>query len=562
MERGFLGQLVLGGLCLLASWSDEGAPGGVVQTFGVNFSVGDVVAEFELAAPDHTPFILHGTMPVPPGMHIPGSAQSPFLVRAQNGSTTRAQVEVVTRYPSAAEGSDVVEILATVQRPGNAGPGDRIHYAIVWSPNPSGTLAVDTDVQTLLDTADSLIVRSTDVFGHSYEADVLRDLRDDTSELRTLRDGPVAKQVRTYENLVPVLPASGATGTLPHMMGVHSFVTIWDAEPFFSLDVRFHNGHEGFDPGSDQDDPVGKLYFNELELVMPAGWNAYQAYESPDLGNRYLENTNQVLPIVAPIGGGEMHMMPIQSRFGRRLIVVRDGSEARAQSVLAEAGLGFCRDGENDNEERLLSWWNPGSGRYWAQNLPLPALGYLNTKNNFRSEMVDDFNELNAVITNGTIGPWPIVSEDLGWAHPWGGSGAVSGSEIVSLGWARSHLECIQRGLPLVPDFAPHVRRASPDRVVRTGRRALPVREMAGGRCQPNPLAHLAVHGSVVPARRFARFHDGGHLSNRCGCEPGSPAVLRERSARVRRHRLRAPDSLHTFRKGLGLDRQRRDGQG
>ncbi len=386
----------------------------------VNFAVGDLVAELELEAPSESPFLLRGTIPIAAGMHMPGASASPFILRAPGMGTVNTQVEVVSRYPDPSEGADVVEILAKVELPTGTSPGDRVAYSVIWSPNTSGTITVDSNVQTLLATPDALVVRATDVFGHSYEADLLDDLINDTSELHTYRDGHIARQVRTYGNLTPVTPVTGSTGTLPHMMGTHAYITTWTEEEFISLDLRFHNGHQGLDPGTDQDDPVGKLYFNELELRVPSGWTVFQAFESPSLGTAYTEGANRVLPLVNPIAGTKMHMMPIQAQFHRRLVVCRSGAEARAQAVLREEWLAFCRDGENAGEERLLSWWNPGSARYWAQNLPLPTLDHLGSKANQRGAIETKFDTYNQVLLNGTAGPFPLVSGNMGWSHPWG----------------------------------------------------------------------------------------------------------------------------------------------
>jgi hypothetical protein len=408
----------LGGCSGGAGGGGEG-PLNPPETQGANFVIGDVVAELEVAAPADNEFILHGTVPLPPGMYVPGTTLSPFTLRAPGLGTTTTQVEVVSRYPSAAEGADVVEIIARVNKIPGTPTGTRLVYNVIWSPTTIGTRQLNDDVQALLDTPNSLVVRSSDVFAHRYEADILSDLRNNTSDLRTIKDGQLAHQVRTYENLDPVTPVTGGTGTLPHQMGVHAYVTAWDSEEFFAVDLRFHNGHEGFDPDTEADDPVGKLYFNELELVVPAGWKVFQAYETPSSGILYTEGATEVFPLVTAVPG-ELHMMAIQAQFHRRLIVCKAGAEEQAQAVLAGAGMAFCRDGENVNEERLMSWWNPATARYWGQNLPLPTLGYLNTRPNMRADLEVEFDGLDQNLANGTPGDWPNLAGNMGWSHPAG----------------------------------------------------------------------------------------------------------------------------------------------
>ena len=408
-------------------WSPPG------QGFTNEFEEGDVVAEFELAAPTSADFVVHGTLPLPPGLYLPGSALAPFTLRDSDGTIVPAQVEVVSRYPASDDGADVVELLARVPRPGGASPGDRIEYDVLWSPHTPAAHTIDAEVQTLIQTPGAVTLRTSDVFGHVYEADLLADLRQgNANDLRTKRDGLAASQWRTYENLEPVVPVSGSTGTLPHLMGVHSYVTSWQGEPVISLDLRLHNGHEGRDATTDSDDPMGKVYFEDLELVVPDGWVLAQAYPTPTFGTFYNEGAERVWPLVTPIPGGDLHVMEIQAQFHRRLVLYRAGHEVEAQSTLREEGLAFCRDGANEGGFRYLSWWNPISGRYWAQNFALPTLDYLESPAQSRGDLEGDSAAVEAALNAGTPGPWPVNYGALGWAHPWGpqSGGFQGGSEI------------------------------------------------------------------------------------------------------------------------------------
>jgi hypothetical protein len=425
------------GLGALASCSGGGGSEGTGpppgQGFTNDFEEGDVVAEFELAAPSAPSFVLHGTLPLPPGLWSPESTLTPFSLRGSDGVAVQAQIEVVSRYADPDDGADVVEVLARVARPAGAGPGDRIEYELLWSPRVPSPHALNAEVAALIQTPGALELRTRDVFGHAYAADLLRDLREgNPDDLRSKRDGLAAHQVRTYENLEPVTPVAGPVGTLPHLMGVHTYVTSWQGAPLVSIDLRLHNGHEGLDPTTTDDDPMGKVYFEELELVVPAGWTLLQAFPTPTFGAMYAENQRRVWPLVKPIPGGDLHVMEIQAQFHRRLILCRDGSEVEAQAALREEGLAFCRDGESATGFRYLSWWNPISARYWAQNLPLPDLSYHESPAQSRLDLAADRAAVEAALTNGTSGPWPITYGALGWAHPWGpqSGGFQGGTEI------------------------------------------------------------------------------------------------------------------------------------
>jgi len=393
---------------------------------------GEVVAQLSLAAPASGSFVLHGTLPVPRRLHHPDDELSPFALRGPDGVLCPAQVETVSRYPRGEDGSDVVEILARVQRPEDVDPGERLDFEVVLAEHEPDRHRASSAVRTLMRTPRAVVLRTEDVFGHPYEADLLRDLRDVDPEMRILKEGPVARQVRTHETLVPRVEVPGPLGTLPHMMGVHAYVTTWSREEFFSIDLRVHNGHDGLSGHDPLDDPMGMLYFDGLELAVPPGWTVLQAYRTPSLGAPYTEWERTVLPLVAPLAGTKLHVLPPQAQFHRRLVVVREGAEARALELLREEGLAFCREGQRADGQPYFSWWNPRTARYWAQNLPLPNLDYLENPAESREELRHDFEDLNQALTLGTPGPWPVVSPRLGWAHPFGlnTGGMVSGAEI------------------------------------------------------------------------------------------------------------------------------------
>lgn len=415
----------IGALICLAFAACSGEHQQAVQTeeLGVELSASadQLVGRLEVEAPTETRFVLRGTLPVPRGFYMGAENESPFVVLSPTGIRSAAQVEIVSSYPSPSDGADVLEILAQVRRPEGAAQGEPLVYDVFWSPNYPGRHHVAPSVRDVLETPNSIVLRSTDVFGHSYQADLLADLRESNLEdLRSMRDGAVAQTSRTYEDLLAIAPVAGPNGTLPHFMGVHSYFTTWNNEEYISLDLRIHNGHDGLDPVEASDDPLGKLYFNELEIVVPEGWRVQQAYSSPSKGNRYREGNRLIWPLVAPLRSGKLHMMPPQAQFHRRLVLSRESSKEQARSALAESGLAFCRPGENEVGEALFSWWNPDTARYWAQNLPLPDLAYLGTQADMRAQQGEEFDAIAAAVSNGRPGPWPINTGNLGWAHPWG----------------------------------------------------------------------------------------------------------------------------------------------
>lgn len=392
---------------------------------------GTKVGTFELATPEIDGFVLHGTLPIPAGIYPMRDGSSPFQVRDPEGNVFPAQTEIVTRYAAESSGADVVEILARVRKPERAAPGDRIQYDILYDPHAEEAFQGDPDVEDLLDTAGAITMESRDVFGNVYSADLTSDWRTSGPSLRFLKRGSQSIQFATHQSLAPARNLAGPEGTLPHLMGVHAYVTQWRNEPIFSLDLRIHNAHSGNNPNDPMDDALGKIYFDELDLKLPPGWNVFNAFPDPYFGQVRHEGTGWTWPIVNAIGGDKLHVMPQMSQFHRRLVVCKVGYEQRADAYLREQGLAFCREGEASLGERNWSWWNPTTGRYFPQRHRLPSLKQVDDA----AIRANDLAQLGLrayQVQTGSVGQWPSESWGLGWAHPWGieNGAMVGGLEI------------------------------------------------------------------------------------------------------------------------------------
>ncbi len=404
------------------------------------------VGSLELTAPSSGTYIVRGTLPVPRGVAQPDRPVA-LALRSPDGQILRTQIEVVSRYPDPADGADVIELIARDELPAGHVAGDRLRYEVVPIERPGGAFEAHESVVDLMRNPESIVLRTRDAFGHEYTADLLRDLRDTTPDLRRLRGGSLVQQVRTHETLMPEVVVEGAEGTLPHHMGVHTYMTTWAEDAVVALDLRMHNGHEGRDTTTTADDPLGKQYFDELQLVLPVGWQVLEAFNTPASEEERVRLDRRILPLVAAEPGDKLHVLPRQAQFHRRLILYRDGGRLQAQARLEEAGLAFCHDGVNGKGERFWSWWNPETSRYWAQNLPLPDLSYIETKGDARFSVAETFDELWQAVQAGEPGPWPVLATRLGWAHPWGyrDGGAIGGAEIfyfdgLRTAWGGSHL--------------------------------------------------------------------------------------------------------------------------
>lgn len=410
---------------------------------------GDLVGRFELAHPNVQTFVLRGTLPVPAGVYPRSDGKNPFVIRNLDGERSSAQVEIVSRYAGLGSHADVVELIATVERPTNVEAGEYTTYDVVYWPHDPLEFSNHAAIDILFGQADRMSIRTRDVFGNEYRARPLRNIRDGW-RTRTLRDGHAAIQESTHTTLMPRPPVPGPQGTLPHMMGVHTYVTRWTDEPFLTLDLRIHNAHSGLNPDHAGDDALGRIYFESIELVLPPQWVVLQAFDDPTFGSPYLETepsgvVNAVWPFVKPMSTGDMHMMPRMGQFHRRFVIARRGWERRGRRYLHEENLGFCKPGMSQSGRELWSWWNPDTARYFPQNHVLPDLDHVPLLP-MRDRFVGDLAAISAMIAGNAPPAWPIVAERMGWAYPWGTShgGMVGGTEIflydgIQLAWSSSN---------------------------------------------------------------------------------------------------------------------------
>jgi hypothetical protein len=410
---------------------------------------GDLVGRLELAAPNVGQFVLRGTLPIPRGVYPRKDGKKPFLIRNLEGDRFITQVEIVSRYAGQSGDADVIELLSTVTLPEDVAAGEFVVYDVVYWPHDEFPFLTNPVVEELFENASDVVFRTRDVFGNLYNSRPLVNVTNGW-RMRTLRDGSEAVQEMTHTTLLPRPIVQGPLGTLPHLMGVHTYFTRWRNEPFVTLDVRVHNAQSGLDPNNPIDDVLGTIYFKSLELRLPEDWTVLQSFDDPTFGAPYSETSSSgvehnVWPLIAPLPNGKMHMMPSMSQLHRRYVIAYTGKERRGRRYLHEENLAFCRPGTAPNGRTLWSWWNPETARYFPQNHVLPDLDHV-ALNPMRDSLKGDLNTIAAMVAGEAPPEWPIISQRLGWAYPWGAShgGAAGGSEIylydgIETAWSSSN---------------------------------------------------------------------------------------------------------------------------
>lgn len=390
----------------------------------------------ETGAPSKTEFTLRGTVPVPPGAAASlASGIVPFSVVDSDGTLAPTQVEAVTSYPKKSDGPDVVEVLARVKKPAGAALGSKVSYEVILNPHQAGKPQFDVAQSNLMMQPGAMLLVSHDAFGNTYGTDLAKGVRGEYAKgvADVRRDGEVALQFRKHTTMMPADPSQVGQwgGPLKHWFGVHAYHTIWSGEKSISLDLRIHNGHSGLDKNDPEDDPLGKAYYRDLELWVPKGYVVQQQHPDPGFGPSYDYQTWTVYPLVRPIPTGEMHLMPAQAQFHRRLMISKKGSENDGLSILQEEGRAFAKRGMSPTGGELWSWWNPQTARYFPARIRLPELDYLG-QSTIAAKVSKDYNAIKGILSTGAKGNFPVANFKMGHAHPWGAAygGMTGGSEI------------------------------------------------------------------------------------------------------------------------------------
>ncbi len=407
-----------------ASSSPETAPAG--ESPGE--PAAKIVARLELSAPATSRFLLRATLPVPRDLSASGSGQPLLGITSHDRerSLVPAQLEIVTRSPSGEP--EVVEILAPVELAPAEKAGARVRYAVVdlrarAQPVPRPGFMATERVAGLLapDASQPFLLRTRDVFDNTYAVELGTSAKGPGFGSRTvLKDGPWLRQTRLAAVLVPV-ERSGNGEPLPHLMGVHAYLTEIAGFDRLVLDVRVHNGLGSAGRAPEPEElPAGIVYWKSLELVLPSGWSVEPFVADPFFGPPRGESGQTIVPIVRANDDGSLHMMGPQMQFHRRL-VLRPESHPRAPA----AGRAFLEGlAFPVSEPELWSWIVPEMACYFPQHAVLARWeGFARSGNagvaGLRAWLAGEFDGYARLVERGEANGDDVVATVMGWAHPW-----------------------------------------------------------------------------------------------------------------------------------------------
>lgn len=423
---------------------------------------GQEIAKLTLKAPSMNEFLLRGTIPIPAKLFP--KEPNHFVIVDSTGELS-TQTEIVSSYPHGSDGADVVEVMARVKRHVGVLPGQIIHYRINYSPKAAPSLptfskpraalrsvsGLPAFLTDLLNQSNPVILRTRDVFGNVYEASILND----SNSFEILKQGENLVEVRTYTTLTPKgteplcihNPVQGCA--LRHLMGVNAYITAMKGESILRINLHFNNGPTGLSASNPHDDPVGKIYFDALEMIYPNGWTIRQQGVDPFFRPpAIVRSIHEVYPS-HPVNA--LHSMDIFSQFHRRLALTPMRLQTRADALLREEGLGFATKGAS-----LYSWWNKDTARYYPQRFKLPSLPNATNLNQMIENNADvstpwatPLNTILSVLNTGNPGVFPLLSPVLGWAHPHGETygGGPGGSELAYWDGAETAISASHLGI-------------------------------------------------------------------------------------------------------------------
>ncbi|MCB0333647.1 MAG: hypothetical protein KDD55_09125, partial [Bdellovibrionales bacterium] len=394
---------------------------------------------------DEKSFLIRGTFPIPRGLYSLEeylAGISPFSVVDGNGTPLPTQVELVSRFADNKENDAenyirAVEVLART-------PYEivgRQDFHVIYNPHaglprPLGDLSATSFLSSSPTSPSDLVLgilqagvqlRARDVFGNQYSYDLFSGYTNVT------KYGSERTGIWTYGVLEPgpATPLGAPTGALPHLFGVHSFISHTKAENHLRIDLHIHNGFSNRNEASPLDDPVNDIYFQDLEVVYPSGTQLLFAQSDPAIGEVYSENGKNVLPLIKPLTDGTVHYFKELRSILRSFAVVPSGPtlEARAQAELQDNDLFFARKGVSEiSGQELYSFFHHEITGYYPQSFPAPQISQVSSAT-LIDESTKIYNDYTTAIASesclekpdgqgGTKCVYPFLTPTLGFWQP------------------------------------------------------------------------------------------------------------------------------------------------
>jgi len=354
-------------------------------------------AVLECEVPNLDVFEVRGNIPLPEGVYTfdPESRECPFTLVAPDGTELSTQWNVVTRTGDGFVA--VAQLMARCDR-GTLPVGSRQNFRVIEQTQTSAWKQPSALVTDLIFNENRMRLRARDVFGNRYEGSI--HIGPGLGGVEILGIGGVRSVAEISR---PLMQTTGGSDAMDHFGAFQCVVISRDDETdVLELTLSWHNG---LIPN-----PVSDIYFQELELVVPANWNALSEWPEPLMGAAYEDGTEKVIPLVVPNSDGTMHLMMQKDNRDWRLYLYPDGNDFQADQISKHKSWAVARDGSEDGE-RYWSWQNPKTANWQAQRVIMPDLSHIGN--------------LNAVVTDDKEDIYNELENGLPYADGGGGDGQL-----------------------------------------------------------------------------------------------------------------------------------------
>jgi hypothetical protein len=324
-----------------------------VALVGQQQSLPTPLAVVECQVPDMDTFVVHGAVPLPPGITF-DPVNCPFSLYL--GST-----RLLTQWEPIAYRADgslrTVEMLGVVPR-GSLVVGTRQRFLLRYAPS------TDPDLSFVAGGAfaSQMLLRTKDVYGNRYEAAL-------TSPTQ-YRLGAAQVTVEYQARLVPVQVIAGTP--TPQHGAAQVWFSARAGTGVYEVVVNWHNGSSQH--------PTWHLYFKSLELLFPDTHQPVSAHAETMAGATYVEGSRVVLPLIREIPGKMQFLEQRHEREFRYLLHPTAAPGATHAAVLAQRiGWANALDVQTNPVTQARSWSfvHSSTPGYFPQAMPMPTLGHV-----------------------------------------------------------------------------------------------------------------------------------------------------------------------------------------
>ena len=393
------------------------------------------VSSVTVELPTAESFILRAVIPVPKTTYFDDDNVNPLSVMNSDGNLVHTQVETVTRYANyGRDGADTVEIIARVDRPAGASPGDYATYKIYNTPttkeltsdlDPRSFFNLDgqsSDFSGLLNS--NLRISTNDIYGNYYFCNLL-DVSEENIEVH--RNGKVARSARLFCPVTPSIPAcNDPWNNCPYerMFTVHAYVTVLEGEDYLLVDFNFKNTQDGLHKSEEPSNvALQKIFFSDIVLTLPPAdmgtddqWKSYAEFDMQSIAKQPYGSSN-AWGLVYSWSEEGLTYMRTQDQMARSYVITQDKNKQDAVEARELYGLGFAVPNES-----LWTWWNPATSRYGNNKVTLPRTehGWLSgySKNPVTIESIRNYDswihaDIRNILETGRLG-WGMLENALG----------------------------------------------------------------------------------------------------------------------------------------------------